>query len=1032
MRKLLLIIAILTFVFEGNTQYFGQNKARYKQMKFKVAQNPNFELYHYFKTPDPTARILENSQIWHEKHRQIFGKGFDTPNPLIIYQNHPDFQETTAIDGAIGEGTGGVTEGFKNRVVMPIMYSHKQTDHVLGHELVHAFQYDMMRTGDSTSLQNIQNLPLWMVEGLAEFMSIGRIDSHTAMWMRDAVQKKDLPTLKKLEDMNKYFPYRWGQAFWAYISGTYGDAVINPLFKNTAIYGLEDAIQIVLNTDSKKLSEDWHRVLNETYTPYLGSLVMEGVGTSVANQKNAGNMNIAPSISPNGQLMAYISERNVISLDIYIADTNTGKIIKRFNLEENRSHVDAINFLETAGAWSPNSDQLAYVIQSKGKNKLMTINIASGRRTVHEVPDLEAFASPSWSSDGENLVISGLKEGASDLYIYNFNSQTVKNITNDIYSDMMPSWSPDGKNIYFVTDRSSANTRLENADYNISKIDVKSGKIENYTFFPKADNLNPMVDASGSKLYFLSDADGFRNLYRYDLKNEAIEKLTNFFTGISGVTMHSPAFAIAQNADKIIYTVFKNGHYELFSATSSMFGAFPIEANNVNKRTATLPPIYPSEKANIVQKNLENDLIDTKSDKKPVTEKDYKSKFKLDYIGTTGVGVGVNSQYGAGLNGAVQGIFSDILGNHQLQGALALQGGVKDFGGQLMYLNQKKPFQWGFNVSHIPYAVSGQKESLDTVSVKQNNGTVGVIPAIKVSTYTSRQFNNTIDGFAFYPFNTHVRLEAGGGLNWVSFNNERTDQYYSQATEQELGSKKEKLPADDSYQYQQLYGAWVGDNSTFGLTGPLNGYRYRMEVRQIFGVIKVTNYLADIRKYKFFRPFSIAGRFLFNARDGQDKETEALQPLFVGYPGYVRGYYGRSLDRQLDKGLDMAQLIGTRMAVASFEVRLPFTGPKKLAVIKSGFLFSDLAWFIDVGGSWKGGLLGSKVRTETPSTNTQFLLPSSNTIVDRFRYDPVGSTGLSLRVNVLGYIVVEPFYALPIHSGGFKKGGFGFNLVPAW
>jgi Tol biopolymer transport system component len=1029
MKNILLII--LLFIISNNisAQYFGQNKARYKSLKFKVAQSPNFELYHYFKTADPTNRILENAQIWYAKHKEIFRKGFDKPNPLIVYKNHPDFQETTALDGTISEGTGGVTEGLKNRVIMPIMYSHRQTDHVLGHELVHAFQYNMMKTSDSTSLENIQNLPLWMVEGLAEFMSIGRIDSHTAMWMRDAVQKKDIPSLKGLEDMNKYFPYRWGQAFWAYISGTYGDAVIEPLFKNTAVYGLEEALQIVLKTDSKKLSEDWKRVLNETYSPYLGSLVMEGVGTSVANDKLGGKMNIAPSISPNGQMLAYISERNVISLDIFIADANTGKIFKHFNLEENKAHIDAINFLETAGAWSPNSDQLAYVIQSKGIDKLMIIDVASGKKTVHAIPNLDAFANPAWSPDGSKIVVSGLSEGVSDLYLYDLDNDTSQNLTSDIYSDMMPSWSPDSKTIYFVTDRSSNALRLEKADCNISKIDVKSGKIENFTFFPNADNLNPCIDATGNKMYFLSDADGFRNLYRYDLTSKNLEKLTNFFTGISGVTMYSPAIAVAQKADKIVYTLFKNSKYELYSANSGQFGAFDLDPTNVNKRTATLPPMYPSEKANVVQKNIESDAKVEAADKKKVTEKEYKTKFKLDYIGTTGVGVGVNSQYGAGLNGAVQAIFSDMLGNHQLQGALALQGGIKDFGGQLMYLNQKKPFQWGFNASHIPYTVSGQKESLDTVSVKQN-GKVVNIPAQKISTYNSRQFNNTIDGFAFFPFNTHVRLEAGAGLNWVSFNNERVDEYFDYS-DQPIGTKKEKLPADESYKFQQIYAAYVGDNTSFGLTAPLNGYRYRLEARQILGVIKVTNYLADIRKYKYLRPVSLAGRFLFNARNGTDAETQALQPLFVGYPGYVRGYYGKSLDKQLNDGVDIAQLLGTRMATASFEVRLPFTGPKRLAVIKSGFFMSDLAWFVDVGGSWKGGLLGSRVKKEIPSTNTQYLT-TSGTIVDKFRYDPVGSTGFSLRVNLFGYLVVEPYYAFAIHSGKVHKGCFGFNLVPGW
>jgi Tol biopolymer transport system component len=1033
MRKFIALIVVI--VFSNNvsySQYFGKNKARYKSLKFKVAQSENFEMYHYFKTNEPKERMLENSQIWYSKHKEIFGKGFDQPNPLIIYQNHPDFQETTAIDGEIGEGTGGVTEGFKNRVVMPMMYSHRQTDHVLGHELVHAFQYNLMKTDTSLSLQNIQNLPLWMVEGLAEFMSIGRVDSHTAMWMRDGVQKKQLPTLKDLNDYNKYFPYRWGQAFWAYISGTYGDAVIEPLFKSTATYGLEKALKFVLNSDSKTISDDWKRVLNESYGSYLGSMELNGTGNKIAYEKNAGHMNIAPSVSPNGKFLAYISERNVISLDIYIADIETGKILKRFNLDENRSHVDAINFLETSGTWSPNSNQLAYVIQSKGKNKLMTLNIASGKRTVYNLPDLDSFINPTWSPNGESVVVSGLKEGVSDLYLYNFESKTVQNLTNDFYSDMMPNWAPDGNSVFFVSDRTSNGTRLEMANYNIAKIDINTKIVENFTFFPKADNLNPCIDATGNNLYFLSDADGFRNLFRYNLETKGLEKLTNFFTGISGVTMHSPAISVAQKADKIVYSMLKNGKYELYSATSKQFGAFPLDPSNVNKRTAILPPIYTSEKENIVQKNVESDIIISKTDKKPSKEAEYKSKFKLDYIGTTGTGVGVNSQYGIGLSGAIQGIFSDVLGNHQLQGALALQGGIKDFGGQLIYLNQKKPFQWGFNLSHIPYTVSGQKQSDDTVSIKQSNGNVVRVPAQKVSTYNQRQFNNTIEAFTFFPFNTHVRLEAGGGLNWVSFNNERIDEYYDNNNiDNLLGSKKEKLPADDSYKFQELYGAWVGDNATFGLTSPLNGYRYRMEARQIFGVIKVTNYLADLRKYKYLRPISLAGRFLFNARNGKDAETQALQPLFIGYPGYVRGYYGRSLDKQLDAGVDIAQLIGTRMAMASFEVRLPFTGPKKLALIKSGFFLTDLAWFIDVGGSWKGGLLGSRVKTETPSTNTQYLITTNN-IVDRFRYDPVGSTGFSLRLNLFGYLVLEPYYAMSIHSGKIHKGCFGLNLVPGW
>lgn len=60
------------------------------------------------------------------------------------------------------------------------------TDHVLGHELVHAFQYDIaMPRGPETGLENsgLERLPLWFIEGMAEYLSLGPADPNTAMWI---------------------------------------------------------------------------------------------------------------------------------------------------------------------------------------------------------------------------------------------------------------------------------------------------------------------------------------------------------------------------------------------------------------------------------------------------------------------------------------------------------------------------------------------------------------------------------------------------------------------------------------------------------------------------------------------------------------------------------------------------------------------------------------------------------------------------------------------------------------------------------
>ncbi len=207
-RFYLLLLAIGIAAPTAFGQYFGRNKAQYKNLEFEVLETPHYEIYHYFKNKNVPNELGQASERWYTWHSKILGHRFKQQNPLIFYNHHADFQQTTVISGLLGTGTGGVTEGLRNRVIMPVTASNQQTDHVLGHELVHAFQYDMMLNNDSTSANNLSNIPLWMVEGLAEYMSIGRVDAHTAMWMRDAVLNKDMPTLKDLTLNPKYFPYR--------------------------------------------------------------------------------------------------------------------------------------------------------------------------------------------------------------------------------------------------------------------------------------------------------------------------------------------------------------------------------------------------------------------------------------------------------------------------------------------------------------------------------------------------------------------------------------------------------------------------------------------------------------------------------------------------------------------------------------------------------------------------------------------------------------------------------------------------------
>nr|WP_294894480.1 basic secretory protein-like protein [uncultured Pedobacter sp.] len=1046
---------VIAFSNSAKAQYFGQNKVRYKNLKFKVYKTPHFNLYYYTKNDSLIKAFAKESEAWYSIHQQIFKDTFKTPNPIILYGNSPEFQQTTAIDGEIGVGTGGVTEGLKNRVVLPLQEINSQTRHVLGHELVHAFQYHSLIEGDSTQLENIGNLPLWMIEGMAEYLSLGKVDANTAMWMRDAVLNKDIPTLKDLTTNSKYFPYRYGQAFWAFIGSTYGDSTIFPFFKATAKYGYEMAIRRTFGYDDKTLSTLWKSSLENMYKPYLKDVTQNPIGVSVADTTTGGEMNVAPAISPDGKYLAYLSERDLFSIDLYLADAKTGKVIRKLTSKITNSHIDEFNFIESAGAWSPDSKQFAFSVFGQGRNNLVIVDISNGKTLLDKGMDnVEQFGNLTWSPDGVNIAFSGLQNGQSDLFSYNLQTKKVTQLTNDRFTDYQPSFSNDGKKIIFSTDRMVAKNEdiKSTIPMGMAILDLETKKITNINVFPGANNFNALFADNDTNIYFLSNRDGFRNLYRYHIASAKTEQLTDYFTGISGITENSPALSISDH-DDIVYSYYRSQRYTLYNAKSSQFTPKLVDNNSVDLTAATLPPPN-SVGVNIINKNLANFYAYNDLPLDSIKSIPFKPQFKLDYIANNGAGVST-SRFGTGLSGGVQAIFSDILSRNQIFAAANVNGEIYDAGAQIAYVNQQSRWNWGGAVSHIPYQFGSYGAKFENIPL--SNGTTS--PTYIEYTDLIRVFEESAQGFTSYPFNKITRAEFGIGASRYSYRVDRYSNYYD-ATLDSTGnirsisyypyySDRKKISTDEynnssgnsiygsynlkPYTIFQLNAALVGDNSFSGVASPLSGYRYRIGIEQYFGTFTYTAPTVDLRKYIRTKPVTFAGRLYGYGRLGDNNNQ--LYPIFIGYPYLIRGYeansfYSNSGGQNASKnGFSLDQLIGNRIAVANFEVRLPFTGPKKLSVIESKFLFSELNLFFDAGLAWDKGQTIDFNRLAPP----QIGVDSKKTpIYDTNVKVPVYSTGISARVNVFGYFVLEPYLAFPFNRKDVSKPVFGLAFSPGW
>jgi Tol biopolymer transport system component len=1018
----------------ANAQYFGQNKVRYKNLNFKVYKTPHFEIYYYLKNDSMIKRFAQESELWYTLHQQVFRDTFRKVNPIILYANHPEFQQTTAIDGEIDVGTGGITEGLKNRVVMPVMENNQMTRHVIGHELVHAFQYHILLGHEDNNFENINNLPLWMIEGMAEYLSLGKRDSYTAMWMRDAYLNHDIPTVKDLTESSKYFPYRYGEAFWSFIGSTYGDTIITPFFKNTARYGLAYGVRRTFGYDDKTLSRLWKNSIENSYKPFLKDTVQKPIGQLVVGDKNSGKMNVAPSVSPDGKYLAFLSEKNLFTIDLFLADAKTGEVIKKLTSKVSNTHIDEFNFIESAGTWSPDGKKFAFSVFSKGRNRMLVVEVPSGK-VLQDISmgKAEQFSNLSWSPKGDEVVFQGLSEGQVDLYLYNFNTKKVTQLTNDKYSDYQPNFSRDGKKVIFSSDRATYD-RVTSQDitFKLAEYDLTTGKTTDLNIFNGANNLNPQYSSDGTQVYFLSNRDGFRNMYRYTTATGKIEQMTDFFTGISGITEFSPALSLSANND-IVYSYYRSQKYTLYNAKESEFTPKIVSGTDINFDAAMLPPAR-AVGVDLINSNLKNYLAYQKMPTDSIKTISYRPQFQLDYLSSSGIGASVSS-FGTGLSSGVQGIFSDILGRNQIYAGLAVNGEVYDFGGQVVYINQQGRWNFGGGISHIPYQFATYNVVPTTYTY--NNVT---IPAIEERYDIIRVFQDQLSLFTSYPISKSTRVEVGGGASQFYYRVDRYSTLYSTSGDF-IKQDKYHISNNDynndplnggnllkSFTVYQLSTSLVGDNSFFGVASPLNGFRYRLEAEYNFGTYKFFAPTIDVRKYIRTAPVTFAARAYGYGRFGN---SNGLYPLYIGYPFLIRGYEAQTFyqgNGKPNNGFTIDQLSGTRNAVFNFEVRLPFTGPEKLSAIKSKFLFSELNFFFDAGLAWNPGNQ-VKFQMAPDKLGTDAL---GNSIFNTNQRVPALSTGISLRVNVFGYFILEPYLALPLNRNDVNKPVFGFGFTPGW
>jgi len=1027
MRK---IIFILFLIAEGLfAQSFGQNKVQYKEFDWSLISSPNFDVYYYGEDTQLAEFTAEVSEEAHEQISKHLRWTLKKRVSIIVYYSHNDFQQTNVIWQYMREGIGGVTELFKNRVVLPFEGDYEQFRHVIHHELVHAILNDMIYDGNIQSVITGRvklRIPLWANEGLAEYLSMNW-DTKADMTLRDLSINERMPTVKELES---YMAYKGGQSIWRFIAEKYGREKIGEIITAMKMtQNAEKGIERALGMDYEDLTKQWHKYLKKEYWPdVIGRDEIEDIAKRLTDHKKEKNYyNISPAVSPDGSKIAVLSDRSGY-FDIYVLDAIDGKEIRRL-VKGNRSvDFEELKLLQPGISWSPDSKRIVIAAKAGKSDALYLINVKTRKKEKFTF-NLDGIFTAAWSPDGNQLAFIGTKDGASDVYVYNIDEEKLTALTSDIYSDSEPSWNNDGSVLVFVSDRNGDIAGLQPPEViiehdfsqkDIYAIDLSSGNISRITDTDHNEDYPIWSHTEKNTLFYVSDDGGVWNIYRYKPDSDPVA-LTNILTGAFQLSL-------TENDDYLVFAGYADMGWDVYSMSHPLEKdamevpptRYIMNQNNVSEELIDLRRhkrsqwstgrstgrdyqgwIFAREYDHFNQpmETPEDASADFVKDTTDLTDegyvpKAYKTRFTLDLVNGY---ASFNNVFGA--QGMTMFAFSDILGDHQIYFGTEMVIDLKRSDYFFSYAYLTRPTDYYFSISHIAneyflgYDINGYQHR-------------GLLRNFSLMSYLS------------HPFSRFMRVEGGLSYHYFSFSEWQEVNYY----------EFEEVSNED-FSVVLPVTSWVYDNTVYGYTGPIDGFRQNTTLvvspgwgskKMDFKTLKM-----DFRKYyKIGRYSSLAGRLTLGTSRGANKQKFYLGGLqnWIYGTGETDGVKDNShfrndlLDGENDledvffsefvvpvRGRRYMEQVGSNVALANFEFRFPFL----LALgVPEKFMISNLGshLFFDIGTAWDKG--------------SEF-------------EESIAGFGWGMKIN-MGYFLLRIDSAWDINESGYSKPQYYFSLGTDW
>lgn len=521
-----LIIGLLALPFPLKAQFyngsqmpFGKNRVQYGDFLWTYYRFNDFDTYFYLNGKELaiyTARYAK--EILPELETMLESRMSDKIQ-FIIFNSLTDLKQSNI--GLVSEqqyNIGGVTHIIANKVFIYFDGNYANFEKQIKAGMARAL-IDQSIYGGSVGRQitnaTLMNMPSWYIDGLVSYIS-EEWNTEIDNVVRDGILSGRYRKFNHLTGDDAVYA---GHSIWKYIVDKHGKQTIpNILYLSRVSRNVETGFLYVLNISFRNLVKEWYASYSEQYQN-SDTGRMDVTGKTIQKKVKKDVVYDRVRLSSDGQYVSWISNQAGLAR-IWLYDTKNKKARslyrQGFRLDEKT------DFSYPLIEFNPQRPVVAMITEKKGKIRFYQFNLETGKKTWQFIYGFQKIIDFSYSQDGRNFVLSAIRKGQSDIYVFNIASSASEQITKDIYNDLNPSFIRNSNQIIFSSNRPDDTLRVEpkltkpglplTNDLFLYEYKQKPEVLRRLTNTPYADEYQATEYKPGY-ISYLSDENGISNRY---------------------------------------------------------------------------------------------------------------------------------------------------------------------------------------------------------------------------------------------------------------------------------------------------------------------------------------------------------------------------------------------------------------------------------------------------------------------------------------------------------------------------------------